>query len=80
MRKISAEMPSNLQQSHLGMESNESIALDVATMIGAGCTVAAARRVIGGCVSFMFTASAGAGDRLDELVMRAVSFFGTWLD
>jgi hypothetical protein len=50
MRKISAEMPSNLQQSHLGMESNESIALDVATMIGAGCTVAAARRVIGGCV------------------------------
>ena len=32
MRKISAEMPSNPQQNHLGMESNASIALDVATM------------------------------------------------
>ncbi len=62
MRKISAEMPSNPQQNHLGMESNASIAPDVATMTGAGCTVAAAGRVIGGCVFFVFTAGAGVGD------------------
>jgi hypothetical protein len=46
MRKISAEMPSNPQQSDLGMESNASIALDVATMTGAGCTMAAAEHVV----------------------------------
>jgi hypothetical protein len=36
MRKISAEMPSNPQQNHPGMESNASIASDVATMAAAG--------------------------------------------
>ena len=34
-------MPSNPQQNHPGMESNGSIASDVPTMTGAGCTMAA---------------------------------------
>src|SRR6266853_6007091 len=36
MRKISAEMPSNPQQNHPGMESNASIESDVATIAAAG--------------------------------------------
>ena len=40
MRKIRAERPSNPQQNHLGMESNPSIALDVAARPGAGWTMA----------------------------------------
>jgi hypothetical protein len=76
MRKISAEMPSNPQQNQFGMELNASIALDVATMTGASCTMVAAGRVISDCVFFMLTAGESAGDGFDKMVMRAVSFFG----
>jgi hypothetical protein len=72
MRKINAEMPSNPQQNHLGMESNASIVLDGATMTGDVCAIAG--RVIRGCV--FLTVNAGAGDGFDSMVMRAVSFFG----
>jgi hypothetical protein len=76
MRKIRAEMPSNPQQNHLGMESNASIALDVATMTGPGCKMVAAGRVISDCVFFLFTAGEDTGDGFDQTVTRAVSFFG----
>jgi hypothetical protein len=42
MRKMRAEMPSKLQQNHLGMETNASRLLDVAAMIDAEGRVAAA--------------------------------------
>jgi hypothetical protein len=45
MRKIRAEMPSKPQQNDLGMESNALIALDVAPMIGPGCSVPAGDRL-----------------------------------
>jgi hypothetical protein len=39
-------MPSNPQQNDLGMESNASIAWDLATLTGAGCMVATTGRVV----------------------------------
>jgi hypothetical protein len=59
MRKIRAEMPSNPQQNHLGMELNASIALDVAPMTGAGCVLAAAGDRLGRIV---MSAVSGRGE------------------
>ena len=53
MRKMRAEIPSKLQQNHLGMESNASSPLDVAAMIGAEGTVAAADSPGRRAVSFL---------------------------
>lgn len=52
-------MASNPQENHLGMEWNVSIALDVATLTGAGCLLAAAGERLGRIV--MSTVS-GGGD------------------
>jgi hypothetical protein len=53
MRKMRAEIPSKLQQNHLGMESNASSPLDVAALVGAEGTIAAADSPGRRAVSFL---------------------------
>jgi hypothetical protein len=74
MRKMRAEMLSNPQQNHLGMESRTSVALDVATMTGAGCVLAAAGDRLGRIVMRAIfgrgesvTCAGNTGGRRDEL-------------
>ncbi len=70
-----AERPSKPQQSHLGVESNASAALDVATTTGeVGMT--AAGRMMNGWVFVIFPAGLGGPTGFRKLVMRAVSFSG----
>jgi hypothetical protein len=80
MKKMRAERPSNPQQSHLGVESNGSIAVDAATTTGAVCTIGAGR-MMSGCVFVMFTAGLGAPAGFGRIAIRAVSFFGPgWIE
>ena len=65
MKKIRAEMPSNPQQNHLGMESNVLIARGVAAITGAGCKPVAAGWV-GGPGWTETPAGFGRGCRIGE--------------
>jgi hypothetical protein len=75
MKKMREERPSNPQQSHLGVESNASGALDVATtMDEVGMTTAG--RMMSAWVFVIFSAGFDGSTGFGKLVMRAVSFFG----
>jgi hypothetical protein len=75
MKKMREERPSNPQQSHLGVESNASGALDVAAATG-GVGMAVAGRMMSGWVFVIFPAGFDGPTGFGKLVMRAVSFFG----
>ena len=78
MRKMSVEMPSNPQQNQLGMESSASIALETATMTGAGCRTDAAGdclgRMVMRAVSFFGSAMT---DHVASRKIAEITFFVT---
>jgi hypothetical protein len=76
MRKMRAEIPSKLQQNHLGMESNASSPLDVAARIGAEGRIAAADSPRRRAVSFLGpAASAKFSDAVASRLVAGSSKF-----